>query len=157
MRNIRKLDGLLKDLGTRYSIPNLRMPAHGALGLRLKDGIELYLEYEETEDTLYAYMHVMPLPKEDTLRLKLFTKMLKLNFLDSGGESISLSIEEEIAICHTRFNVDELSFDILDRSLQKLVFWRADISNKLKAEGKADVIRPAKVSHAATSLLAAFR
>jgi len=157
MRNIRKLDSLLTDLGTRYSIANLRLPTHGAVGLKLKNGIELYLEYEETEDRLYAYMQVIPLPKEDALRLRLFTKMLELNFLDSAGESISLSIDEDAAVCHTSFNVDKLSFDIFDRGLQKLVIRRTDIVNQLKDETKKDVAKPVKVSHTASSLIATLR
>jgi hypothetical protein len=58
MRDIQKLNRLLAELGTRYSIAYLKLPPHGAVGLRLKDGSE-HLEYEEDQGKLYAYTSVI--------------------------------------------------------------------------------------------------
>ncbi|MGH8806389.1 MAG: hypothetical protein ACREX0_00755 [Noviherbaspirillum sp.] len=81
MRDIQKLERLVQEPGERYSIANLRMPAHGAVGLRLKEGTELYLEHDGAQGTLYAYTPVTSVPGDEMDRLRLFEKMLQLSTL----------------------------------------------------------------------------
>jgi hypothetical protein len=157
MRDIQKLDLLLAGLGERYSIANLRLPAHGAIGLRLKDGSELYLEHEKGHGKLYAYTTVMAVPKDDASRLKLLNRMLEFNFLESGAESVILSIQGESAICHTSFMVAGLELEAFDRSLQNLIASRSDIAGKLRADIKNDMARTGKTRHSASTLLAALK
>lgn len=154
MRDIQKLDVLLMELGVRYNISNLKMPSHGAVGLRLKDGSELYLEHDDAQGKLYAYMAVMDLPKDDAARLDLLTRMLQLNFLGSGVEHGVLSIEREMAICQTSFIVNGLQFDTFDRALQNLIACRSGLAAKLKT-GKTS--RAPKMRHSASTLLAALK
>lgn len=157
MRDIQKLDLLLAQLGERYSIANLKLPAHGAIGLRLKDGSELYLEHEKAQRRLYAYISVMALPKDDAARMQLLTRMLEFNFLESGAEHVVLSIRQESAICHMSIGVAELELDAFDRSLQNLLAGRADIVEKLKAGASNGPARAATARHSASTLRATFK
>jgi hypothetical protein len=127
MRDIQKLNRLLAELGTRYSIANLKLPSHGAVGLRLKDGSELYLEYEEEQGKLYAYASVIDVPKDDAGRLKLFAAMLDLNYLGAGLRCGTLSIQNERAICHVSLVIADLQLDAFDRALQDLIAARSEM------------------------------
>jgi hypothetical protein len=157
MRDIQKLDLLLAALGERYSIANLRLPAHGAIGLRLKDGSELYLEHEKAHGKLYAYMSVMALPKEDAARLRVVTGMLEFNFLESGAVSIVLSVREDKAICQMSFTIDRLELDAFDRALQNLIASRPAIAEKLEACIRNEPARAVTSRHSAATLLAALK
>jgi hypothetical protein len=157
MQDVKKLDHLLAQLAERYSISGLKLPTHGAIGLRLKDGSELYLEHEREQRKLYAYMALVALPKEDALRLRLFAAMLELNFLGAGAAQLVLSIREESAICQTSFTIAELEVDDLDRSLQNLIASRSGIAEKLKAGMMSDTTRTATRHRSTSTLLAAFK
>src|SRR4051794_26763497 len=121
MSDIQKLERLIQELGDRYSIANLSMPAHGAVGLRLKDGLELYLEHDDAQGVLYAYTPVMPVPGDETARLKMFEKLLQLNYLDCGSGCGTLSVQDGSAMLHARLKVAELQFETFDRVLHDLV------------------------------------
>jgi hypothetical protein len=157
MQDIQKLDTVLAQLAQRYSINGLKLPAHGAIGLRLKDGSELYLEHEREQRKLYAYIALMRLPKEDAVRLKLLAAMLELNFLPSAAEHLILSTREESAICHTSFTIAELELECLDRSLQSLIASRTRIAEKLKAGMMNDTTRVATRRRSTSTLLAGFK
>lgn len=157
MHEIRKLDALFAELEARYGIANLRLPPHGAVGLRLKDGSELCLEYEEARGTLYAYSSIMPLPVDDAARLKMFAAMLALNFLDAGLDNGALSVHNDTAVCHVRLNVADLQFDEFDRALQALLACRADIAKQLEAGMAIEAPKAIRAARSTSTLLAAFR
>lgn len=157
MRDTQKLNLLLAELGSHYGIPNLKLPAHGAVGLRLKDGSELYFEHEDAQGTLYACMPVMPLPTDGAARLKLMSAMLELNYLNVGIEHGTLSIDKEQAVCHVAFTVASLQFDVFDRGLQKLIAGRAGVLPRLQAVLRADNGTPIRARHSAATLLATFK
>lgn len=153
MRDIQKLERLVQELGGRYSIANLKMPTHGAVGLRLKDGTELYLEHDGDAGMLYAYTPVVPVPGDATARLKLFEKMLQLNYLDCGTGCGTLSVHGGTAILHVRLKIADLLFDAFDRTLQDLVGWRLDVFEKLRA----DDAQSGPSTRSTSARLAAFR
>jgi hypothetical protein len=158
MRDIQKLNVLLAEFGARYSIANLKLPVHGAVGIRLRDGTELYLEHEERQGKLYAYTPVVALPKDDASCLKLFATMLNLNFLGSGVECGTLSVWQDSAIFQMSFIITELQIDAFDRSLQKLVVCRTDLGAKLKTGMRSETGKAAaKTRHSASTLLAALK
>ncbi|RJF96846.1 hypothetical protein D3870_20910 [Noviherbaspirillum cavernae] len=157
MHDICKLDTLFAELGTRYGIANLRLPPHGAVGLRLKDGTELHLEYEKARGTLYAYCNVLPIPGDDASRLKLFAHMLELNFLDSGIDNGALSMQKDMAVCHVRFRIADVPFDAFDRALQKLLTRRLDIAKQLRAGMTSDTPKAARASRSTFTLMTALR
>jgi hypothetical protein len=157
MRDVQTLKQLLDELGSRYSIANLKLPAHGAVGLRLRDGSELYLEHAGERGELYAYTKLIPLPEDDNERLKLCLAMLELNFLGTGVEHGVLSIQRGAAVCHLSFVVAGLRFDAFDRSLQKLIAGRATLIDRLKREIRKDDGKTARTRHSSSILLAALR
>lgn len=160
MRDIQKLNLLLGELGSRYSISNLKLPAHGAVGLRLKDGSELYLEHAAEQGKLYAYTPLTPLtplPRDEASRLALFAAMLELNFLGCGVDHGVLSVHGDSAVCHVAFIVAGLQFETFDRALQGLITARAGMGAKLKAETAQDAGRTTKVRHSSSTLLAVLK
>ncbi|RZI42190.1 hypothetical protein EGT07_13275 [Herbaspirillum sp. HC18] len=157
MRDIQKMNRLLDELASRYDIPNLAMPAHGAVGLRLKDGSELFLEHDESTGMLYAYMPVMPLPKDDALRSRLFARMLEMNFLGMESERTVLSVQRENATCHASFVIADLQFEAFDCGLQRLIAARSGLAGKLNAEALFEPVRTSKERYVSTALLASLR
>jgi hypothetical protein len=158
MRDGQKLDLLLTQLGVRYNIDNLKLPAHGAVGLRLRDGSALYLAHVDAHGRLYVYMPIMALPDADEARLQLFGRLLQLNFLGSDAQGGTLSVERETVMCHISFGVRQLQFEALDRSLQKLIDYRMQLLEKLKSDtGGAARKKNAKTRHSASQLLASLK
>jgi hypothetical protein len=155
MNDVHKLNELLAALGARYSIPNLRLSPDGAIGLRLKDGSELYLEHDDERGAVYAYVKLMPLPDEDDARLKLFAAMLGMNFLESGLNGV-LSVKESAAVCHVRMKVDGLNLEAFDQALQGLLAQRKSAIDELQARMEEDALRPVKTVRSTSTLLANF-
>lgn len=157
MREIQKLSLLLDELGDRYGIANLKLPAHGAVGLRLKDGSELYLEHAAELGRLYAYMPLLPLPAQEPARMAMMSRMLEFNFLGVEDIDGALSINRSMATVHISLSISTLQFDALDRALQQLIAVRASLVKKLKAEPTADTGPSTKARHSSSTLLAAFK
>jgi hypothetical protein len=158
MQDSQKLGLLLTQLGTRYGISNLKLPAHGAVGLRLKDGSELYLVHDDAQSRLYVYMPVIALPGADDERLRLFGRLLQLNFLGADAEDCVLSVERELVMCHISFRIGQLRFETLDRSLQTLISHRTQLIEKLKSNVLEDGRKKtSKARHSASQLLASLK
>jgi len=133
MHDVQKLNLLLTELGLRHGIANLQLSTQGAVGLRLKDGTELFLEHDEEQATLYAYTPILSLPKANDARLRIFTHMLEMNFLGSGTAHRTLSVQRDMAICHISIAIADLQMDALERSLHCLLMSRARLVERLKS------------------------
>jgi hypothetical protein len=157
MHDVQKLNVLLAELGHRHGIAKLKLSTEGAVGLRLKDGIELFLEHDEKQGHLYAYTPILLLPKAHDVRLRLFAHMLELNFLGSGLAHGILSVQHNMAMCHASIGIANLQVDTLDQPLHQLLESRANLIDRLKACVKAETSETLRARHSTASLLAVLR
>lgn len=157
MRDFATINNVLSELGRRHSIAGLRLSAEATIGLCLKDGVEVDFEYDYRRHRLYIYTIALPLPKDNTARLKLCDAMLELNCLEKGLPCGSLSIhrQREAAICQLGLPVTGLTPAILENSLRELLLCRHDMAITLARilDDQADA-KPAANRQSALSLLA---
>ncbi|MFC7518719.1 type III secretion system chaperone [Herbaspirillum sp. GCM10030257] len=157
MPDVQKLNLLLAELGHRYGITNLKLSTQGAVGLRLKDGVELFLEQDSEQGRLYVYTPILSLPKANDARLRMFARMLELNFLGSSMAHGILSVQRNMAICHVSIAIADLKIDTLDQWLHYLLESRATLVNKLKTCMRANTSEALHARHSASALLAVLR
>lgn len=160
MHEIDNLNCLLAELGMHYAIAGLRLDAAATVGLCLKDGTELDLEYDAGRGRLHAYTPVMPIPRNEAQRLALFEAMLDFNCLqrETGSATLAVHRQREMAICQIWLTAADLQLATLDHALNDLLACRENIARRLnqsvhaaKAPGIATVARGA----CAATLLAA--
>ncbi|WP_162256936.1 type III secretion system chaperone [Noviherbaspirillum sp. Root189] len=139
------------------AIANLKLSTEGAVGLRLKDGTELFLEHDEKQGHLYVYTSILLLPTAHDVRLRLFAHMLELNFLGSGLAHGTLSIQRDMAMCHVSVAIANLQVDTLDQLLHYLLDSRANLIAKVEACIKTETSDSLRARRSTASLLAVLR
>ena len=122
-----------------HGIADLTLSEAGTAGLRLQDGVELYLERVADQGKLFLYTFVGTLPHEPEERLAYLEHLLHLHCLEQGTRCGTLAVDglTDAVLLQTALAEAELSMARLEQAAQDLLLHRPRLIEELRRfEGK---------------------
>lgn len=128
---------VVRAFAQRHGISNLVLSEAGAAGLRLKEGVELYLEHVAANGKLFVYLIIDHLPSSPEERHAYVEHMLALNCLEQETLCGTLAIDDltDAVLLQAGIAEADLSVARLEQAAQDLLLHRPRIANSLRQLG----------------------
>ena len=129
-----KSAGIVRAFAQCHGIPHLALGQAGAAGVRLQDGVELYLERAAQQEKLFIYLLLGHLPAKPEERLAYLEHMLSLNCLEQGTLCGTLAVDvlTDEVLLQVGMAEAELSVARLEQAAQTLLLHRARLLDELR-------------------------
>ena len=129
-----KSAGIVRAFAQCHGIPNLALGNAGAAGVRLQDGMELYLERVAQPEKLFIYLNLGHLPSKPEERLAYLERMLSLNCLEQGTLCGTLAVDAltDEVLLQAGMAEAELSVARLEQTAQALLLHRSRLLDELR-------------------------
>lgn len=134
-----KANDIVRAFAQCHGIPNLSLGANGAAGVRLQDGVELYLERAAEQEKLFIYVLLDNLPSAPQERLAYMEHMLNLNCLEQGTLCGTVAVDglSDAALLQVGIAEADLSVARLEQAAQALLLHRARLIDELRRFNEA--------------------
>jgi hypothetical protein len=120
MNTFESVNEVLIAVGLRDGIPNFRLNPERTAGLVLKDGTELYVEWDVSSASLFLYTALAEMPADDAQRLSMYQQLLEFNCLSAGGV-LSVHQARKKVFLHRTLSTHSLAVQALDQALDSLI------------------------------------
>ena len=152
MNTQNKSNDIVRAFAQCHGIPNLALSDAGTAGLRLQEGVELYLEHVAENGKLFAYVIVGHLPSPLEERQAYMERLLTLNCLEQGTLCGTLAIDglTDAVLLQAGIAEADLSVARVEQAAQELLRHRPRIADSLgQWEGGGVTLKKAALSTAA--------
>lgn len=158
MNTPQRLQALLHELGQRMELSQLQMDADGGYALELDQRMVVSLQYRETEDELWLYADLGPVPRRSA---DFYEKLLQANLFwqQTSGATLSLSGDQPPHVVlaqalHWMPMDDTLLGAAMERFVNAVEEWQVQLNqDETAAESKAEDAARAPMANAMELLL----
>lgn len=158
MNTPERLQALLHELGQRMGLSQLQMDADGGCALELDQRMVVSLQYRETDDELWLYADLGPVPRRSPA---FYEKLLQANLFwqQTSGATLSLSGDQppHVVLAHALhwLPMDDTRLGAaMERFVNAVEEWQVQLSQaETAAEAKAEDSARAPMADAMDLLL----
>jgi hypothetical protein len=133
----------LKGFGKELGLEGLEFDEHNTCILGIDDQFSLHITYEPRTEYLYVYAPILDgLPRDDKLKLKLYTVLLEGSMLGGqmAGGGVGVAEKEELILMHIKLPMQHAHANELAQAVapfvERVEYWRK--RTKDLSEGRDD-------------------